>query len=137
MNWLASESQPLQCWVSENIFYHLFYSNMGYIWNRITLFAAFLLEYGFECSPNTNTKRMSRIRKRIRISTRFEGQHLPIFFIGNLTIRNNVKTKILVHNRDSSLRTSHSSTFILIINHIIYKTINKCILNIYTQLSNK
>jgi hypothetical protein len=68
---------------------------------------------------------MSRIRIYIRISTRFETQHLPIFFIGNLQLRNHVKIKILVHHRDSSLRISHSSIFILIINHIINKTINK------------
>jgi hypothetical protein len=60
----------------------------------------------------------------IRISTRFERQHLSNFFIGNLQLRNHVKTKILVHNRDSSLKISHSSIFILI---IINKTINKYI----------
>jgi hypothetical protein len=82
---------------------------------------------------NTNTKRTSRIRMHIQTSTRFERQHLPIFFIGNLQLRNHVKTKILVHNRDSSLRISHSSIFILIINDIINKTINKYIFEyIYT-----
>jgi hypothetical protein len=81
---------------------------------------------------------MSRIRIYIRIPTRFETQHLPIFFIGNLQLRNHVKIKILVHRRDSSLRISHSSIFILIINHIINKTINKDIFEyIYTHLSNK
>jgi hypothetical protein len=70
----------------------------------------------------------------IRISTRFEGQHLPIFFIENLQLRNHVKTKILVHNRDSSLRISHSSIFILTINHIINKTIDKYIIEyVYTH----
>jgi hypothetical protein len=87
---------------------------------------------------NTNTKRMSRIRIHIRISTRFGIQHLPISFIANLQLQNHhVKTKVLVHNRDSSLIISHSSIFILIINHIINKTINKYILNIYTHLLNK
>jgi hypothetical protein len=82
---------------------------------------------------NTNTKQMSRIQMHIRISTRFEIQHLSIF-IGNLQLRNHVKSEILVHNRDSSLRISYSSIFILIINHIINKTIKN---NIYTHLSNK
>jgi hypothetical protein len=44
----------------------------------------------------------------IRISTWFGRQHLPILFIGNLQIQNQVKTKVLVHNRDCSLRISHS-----------------------------
>jgi hypothetical protein len=74
---------------------------------------------------NMNTKRISRIQIHIRISTQFGRQYLPIFFIGNLLLRNHVKTKILVQNRDSSLRISHASIFILIINHIINKTINK------------
>jgi hypothetical protein len=49
---------------------------------------------------NTNTKRMSRIQKRIRIFTRFERQHLPIFFIDSLQLQNHVKTKVLVHNKN-------------------------------------
>jgi hypothetical protein len=44
---------------------------------------------------NTNTKRMSRIRKHIRIFTRFGRQHVP-FFIENLQLQNHVKTKIVV-----------------------------------------
>jgi hypothetical protein len=66
---------------------------------------------------------MPQIRKRIRIFTRFGRQHLPIFFIDNLQLQNHVKTKVLVHNRNHSLRISHSSMFILIINHIINKTV--------------
>jgi hypothetical protein len=59
------------------------------------------------------------------------------FIIGNLQLRNHVKTKILVHHRYSSLRISHSSIFMVIINHILNKTINKYISNIYTHLFNK
>ena len=77
---------------------------------------------------------MSRIRKRIQIFTRFGRQYLPIFFIDNLQLQNHVKTKLLVHNRDRSLRISHSSIFILIINHIINKTINKYIILIYIYI---
>jgi hypothetical protein len=62
---------------------------------------------------NTNTKWMSRIQKRIRIFTRFGRQHLPIFFIDNLQLQNHVRNTVLVHNRDRSLRISHSSIFIL------------------------
>jgi hypothetical protein len=66
---------------------------------------------------------MSQIRKCIRIFTRFGRQHLPIFFIDNLRLQNHVKTKVLLHNSNRSLRISHSSMFILIINYIINKTI--------------
>jgi hypothetical protein len=59
------------------------------------------------------------------------------FIIGNLQLRNHVKTKILVHHIYSSLRISHSSIFMVIINHILNKTINKYISNIYTHLFNK
>jgi hypothetical protein len=78
---------------------------------------------------------MSWIRKHIRIFPRFERQHLQIFFIDNLQLKNHVKTKVLVHNRDSWLRILHPSIFILIINHIINKTINKYIFLIYIHLS--
>jgi hypothetical protein len=72
------------------------------------------------------------------VSNSDTGQHLPIFFIGNLQLQNNVNTKVLVHNRNRSLRISHSSIFILIINHMTNKTIIKYILKkIYTHLSNK
>jgi hypothetical protein len=47
-------------------------------------------------------------------STQFGREHLPFLFIGNLQIQNHVKTKVLVHNRDRSLRISHLSIFILI-----------------------
>jgi hypothetical protein len=73
---------------SDNTFYHIF--TRIRIWIRMF--------------SNTDTKWMSRIRKHIQISTRFERQHLPIFFIENLQLRNHVKTKISVHNRDSSLK---------------------------------
>jgi hypothetical protein len=61
------------------------------------------------------------------------------FIIGNLQLRNHVKTKILVHHIYSSLRISHSSIFILIINAMI----NKLLINtyfsiyIYMHFSNK
>jgi hypothetical protein len=102
-------------------------------------FATFLLEYEyeFECS-------------RIRIENRcFEfgntfgylldsEDNIYQFFIENLLLQNHVKTKVLVHNRDRSLRISHSSIFILIINHIINKIIIKYILKyIYAHLLNK
>jgi hypothetical protein len=96
---------------SDNTFYHIFTR----IWIRIRMFS------------NTNIKLMSRMRKRIRIFTRFGKQHLPIFFIGIFPLKNHVKTKVLVHNRDSSLIISYSYIFILIINHIMNKTINKYI----------
>jgi hypothetical protein len=54
-----------------NIFYHIFTQTRI----RIRMFS------------NTNTKWMSRIRKRIRIFTRFGRQHLPIFFINNLQLK--------------------------------------------------
>jgi hypothetical protein len=66
---------------------------------------------------------MSQIRKHIRIFTRFGRQQLPIFIIDNLQLQNHVKTKVLVHNTNNSLRISQSSMFISIINHIINKTI--------------
>jgi hypothetical protein len=81
---------------------------------------------------------MSRIQKHIRTSTRFGRQHLPIFFIANLQLQNHVKAKVLVHNRDRSLRISHSSMFILIINHIIKILVNTFLnIYIYTHLSTK
>jgi hypothetical protein len=75
-----------------------------------------------------NTKRMSRIRKHIRIFTRFRRQHLLIFFIDELRLQNH---KVLVHNKDRSLKISQSSLFILINSFIINKTINKNIFLIY------
>jgi hypothetical protein len=42
---------------------------------------------------------MSQIRIHIQIFTRFERQHLPIFFIHNLQLQKQVKTKVLVHNK--------------------------------------
>jgi hypothetical protein len=59
------------------------------------------------------------------------------FFIDYLQLQNRVKTKVLLHNRDRSLRISHSYIFILITNHIINKTINKYIFLIYVNLSTK
>jgi hypothetical protein len=59
------------------------------------------------------------------------------FLINNLQIQNPSKTTVLVQNRDCSLRISHSSIFILIINHITNKIINKDIFLIYIHLSNK
>jgi hypothetical protein len=103
---------------SDSTVYHIF----TWIRIRIRMFS------------NTNTKRMSQIRIHIRISTRFERQHLPIFFIGNLQLQNHAKTKILVHNIDSSLRISHSIVFILTINYIINKTINKYIWKLYIHI---
>jgi hypothetical protein len=58
-------------------------------------------------------------------------QHLPIFFNDNSQLQNHVKAILLVHNRDNQLRISHSSIFILIINHVINKTFNKYIFLIY------
>jgi hypothetical protein len=72
---------------------------------------------------------MSRIQIRIRIFTQFGRQHLPILFIDNLQLQNHVKTKVLVYNKSRQRllikNISHSSIFILMINHIINKTINK------------
>jgi hypothetical protein len=53
---------------SDNTFYHIF--------TRIQIWIRML--------SNTNTKRISRIRIRIRIFIRFERQHFPILFIDNL-----------------------------------------------------
>jgi hypothetical protein len=107
---------------SDNTFYHIF--------TRIRIHIRMF--------SNTNTKQVSQFRKRIRISTRFGKQHLPIFFIGNLQLRDHVKIIVLVHNRDLSVRISHSFIFILFIYHIINKTIIQYIFKyIYTHLSNK
>jgi hypothetical protein len=113
------------------------WKRIGYAWNKIQipLFTTFywnmntdsnVFEYEYKTDVS-NSDTHSDIYSIWR-------QHLPIFFIGNLQLQNHVKTKILVHNRDSSLRISHSSIFILIINHIINKTINKYIFWIYIYI---
>jgi hypothetical protein len=83
----------------------------------------------------TRIRKFSNTKNKMNVSnsetylefTRFGRLYLPIFFIDNLQSHNHVKTKLLVHKRDCSLRLSHSSVFILIINHIINKIIYKYI----------
>jgi hypothetical protein len=85
----------------DNTFYHIFTRR----WIQIWIFLNIRIQNG--CLEFGNTFSIYLIGR----------QHLPIFFIDNLQLENHVKTKVLLHNRDHSLRISHSSIFILIINH--------------------
>jgi hypothetical protein len=100
---------------SDNTFYHIFYSNTNTDLN--------VLEYKYKMDVLISETHSN--------SYRFGTQHLLIFFIHNLQLQNYVETKVLVRNRDRSLRISLSSIFILIINHIINKIINKYIFLIF------
>jgi hypothetical protein len=56
------------------------------------------------------------------------------FLIDILQLQNHVKTKVLVHKRDRSLRISHSSIFILIINYIPLSRVASGQLQVLNQL---